>query len=69
MRKHEHAHKRNDKQIINLYLHQIADLHEKLHKYTQCAEWFLLLQGLIPTDPGCLRRIGEIYDHDFKDKV
>ena len=48
---------------------QIADLYEKLNQFRQSAEWFMQLQGLLPTDPGCLKRIGEIYDHDFQDKV
>jgi intraflagellar transport protein 88 len=43
-------------------LYQVADLHALIGNYSQSMEWFVQLLGVVPTDPGVLRRLGELCD-------
>ena len=35
-----------------------------LEDIPQASEWFMQLIGIVPTDPGILSRMGELYDNE-----
>lgn len=43
-------------------LYQVADLHAVIGCPSKALEWFVQLIGLVPTDAGVLRRLGELYE-------